>query len=177
MTYTETLDKLAAETEAQVVAAFRSWEEGLLSLSDFLAVATAYLAAAGNRATALADTALAAFLTATLGQPVAALGLIPEDVDRRTELATLAAREDLADPPGRFGRFARAVTLAAAQDAYSAAMRERGIPAWTRVLNAGACELCQDLAGEVLPGSAPMYHHDGCGCTQRPILNTGRANA
>lgn len=169
MTYTETLDKLATATEAQVLAAFRSWEEGLITLADFLAVAAAYLAAADNRATALADTALAAFLTVETGRPVPVLGLLPPERDHRPELATIAAMTGvvLAD---RFATHARATTLATAQDAYGEAMTRRGIPAWTRVLNGGACKLCQDLAGDVLPGHAPMYHHRGCGCTQRPIL-------
>ena len=56
-------------------------------------------------------------------------------------------------------------------------MRQQGIPAWTRVLNGDACELCQSLAGDVLPGDAEMYHHKGCGCTQRPVLNPERASA
>ena len=50
-------------------------------------------------------------------------------------------------------------------------MTARGVPGWTRVLNQGACVLCRDLAGPVLPGDAPMYHHKGCGCAQRPVLN------
>ena len=168
--YTETLDRLATATEKQVVAAFRSWDEGHITLADFLAVATAYLSAAGNKATALADVALAAFLTVETGNMVLVLGIIPREVDHRPTLATIAATTgvDLAE---QYATHARATTLATAQDAYGQAMTARGIPAWTRVLNAGACELCQDLAGAVLPGDAPMYHHKGCGCTQRPVLN------
>lgn len=170
MTYTETLDRLATSTEAQVVAAFDSWQDGRMEYADFLAIAAAYLAAAGNRATALADTALAAFLTSATGSPAPALGLVPAEIDHRPELATIAAMTGvvLAD---RFATHARATTLATAQDAYGQAMAERGVPGWTRVLNSGACELCQDLAGPVLPGNAEMYHHTGCGCTQRPILD------
>ena len=172
MSYTETLDRLATATEKQLVAAWTSWQEGLITEADFYAVATAYLAAAQNRATALADTALAAFLTATLGKPVPALGMVPAEVDHRDDLR--AAVSDETDPGGRVGRTGRAVALAAAQDAYSDGMRVHGVPAWTRVLNGGACELCRDLAGAVLPGHAEMYHHPGCGCTQRPILNPER---
>ena len=173
MTYTETLDKLATTTAAQVLAAFESWQEGLIEYAHFLAVAAAYLSAGGNRATALADTALAAFLTTATAAPVPTLGLIPPEVDHRPELATIAALVGI-DLAQRFATYARATTLATAQDAYGDAMTERGIPGWTRVLNGGACELCQDLAGDVLPGDAPMYHHKGCGCTQRPVLNPRR---
>ncbi len=173
MTYTETLHKLATDTEAQVLAAFRSWQEGLITQADFLAIAAAYLTAAGNQGTALADVALAAWLSVELGEAVPALGLLPRQVDHRPALATIAATTgvDLAE---QYATHARAVTLATAQDAYGQAMTERSIPGWTRVLNGGACELCQDLAGDVLPGDAEMYHHKGCGCTQRPVLNPRR---
>jgi hypothetical protein len=176
MTYTETLQTLATTTEKQVLAAFGSWQEGLIAQADFLAVAAAYLSAAGNRATALADTALAAYLTAHTGTAIPVLGLLPPEHDHRPVLATIAAMSgvDLAE---RFATYARATPLAVAQDAYGQAMTEREIPGWTRVLNAGACELCHDLAGPVLPGSAPMFHHKGCGCTQRPVLNTERHTA
>jgi len=173
MTYTETLDKLATTTAAQVLAAFESWQEGLIEYAHFLAVAAAYLSAAGNKGTALADTALAAYLSIETGRAVPTLGMVPPEVDHRPALATIAATTgvDLAE---KFATHTRATTLATAQDAYGDAMTERGIPGWTRVLNGGACELCQDLAGDVLPGDAPMYHHKGCGCTQRPVLNPRR---
>ena len=170
MSLTDTYDRLASEVEAQLLAAYKSWAEGLISLTDFLAVATAYLSAGSNRATALADTALAAYLTKALSKPIPTLGLLPPATDHRPELATLAARDDIPDPGPRFGRHGRAITLAAAQDAYGLGMTERGVAGWTRVLNSGACELCRDLAGDVLPGDAPMYHHLGCGCTQKPVL-------
>ncbi len=168
--YTETLHTLATATEAQVLAAFNSWQAGRITLAGFLAVADAYLTAAGNQGTALADTALAAFLTVQTGRAVPVLGLLPRHVDHRPALATIAATTgvDLAE---RYATHARAVTLATAQDAYGQAMTERSIPGWTRVLNGGACPLCQDLAGDVLPGDAEMYHHKGCGCTQQPVLN------
>jgi hypothetical protein len=173
--YTETLDRLATTTERQLVAAWSSWQDGLITEADFYAVALAYLAAAENRATALADTALAAYLSAARRRPVPTLGLVPPETDHRPELQ--AAVSDETDPGGRVGRTGRAVALAAAQDAYGEGMVAHGVPAWTRVLNAGACELCQDLAGDVLPGHAPMHHHKGCGCTQRPVLDTERETA
>jgi len=132
MTYTETLHKLATDTEAQVLAAFRSWQEGLITQADFLAVSSAYLAAGSNRATALADLSLAAFLSAAIGRAVPTLGIVPPEVDHRPELATIAATTgvDLADS---YAVHARATTLATAQDAYGEGMVQHGVPAWTRV--------------------------------------------
>lgn len=169
MTYTETLDRLATSIEEQVLAAYRSWQDDQITREEFLAVAVAFLAAAVNRGTALADAALAAYLSAATGTAVPALGLTPPTGDHRADLEEAATHPE--DPEARTASTARAVTLAAAQDAYGRGMRERGVNAWTRVLNSGACELCQDLAGDVLPGTAEMYHHKGCGCTQRPILD------
>jgi hypothetical protein len=175
VTYTETLHRLATTTEKQLVAAWESWQEGLITADEFYAVATAYLAAASNRAVALADVALAAYLSAALGRPVPTLGLVPPETNHTDELRRAVADET--DPGGRVGRTGAAVALAAAQDAYGEGMRAHGVPAWTRVLNGGACPLCIDLAGDVLPGHAEMYHHKGCGCTQRPILNPERTSA
>lgn len=62
----------------------------------------------------------------------------------------------------------RAEVLQAAQDANGDAVRTHGTP-WTRALNSGACPLCQDLAGDVLPPAARMHTHKGCGCTQKPV--------
>lgn len=176
MTYTETLHKLATTTAAQVLAAFESWQAGRIEYADFLAVAAAYLTAAGNKGTALADVALAAFLSVHTGRAVPTLGMVPPEVDHRPALATIAAATgvDLAE---QFATHARATTLATTQDAYGQAMTERSIPGWTRVLNGDACPLCQDLAGPVLPGDAEMFHHRGCGCTQQPVLNTERETA
>lgn len=170
MTYTETLDRLATATERQVVAAFESWQEGLIDLADFLAVADAYLNASENRATALADLALAAYLSAARGTAVPTLGLVPPETDHRPELATVAALTGV-DLTAKIAATARDIPLARAHAAYGEAMTRRGVPGWTRVLNGGACELCQDLAGDVLPGSVEMYHHKGCGCTQQPVLD------
>jgi hypothetical protein len=107
VTYTETLDKLATTTEKQLTAAWESWQDGLITEADFYAVALAYLAAAENRATALADTALAAYLSAARRRPVPTLGLVPPVRDLTPELRE--AVNDETDPGGRVGRTGRAV--------------------------------------------------------------------
>ncbi len=50
MTLTDTYDKLAGKVEAQLVAAYESWQDGLITEAEFYAVATAYLGAGVNRA-------------------------------------------------------------------------------------------------------------------------------
>lgn len=79
-----------------------------------------------------------------------------------------ASRHQTINVIERFRINARDEVLGAAQEASGRAVRRHGAR-WTRRLNRGACELCQDLAGDVLPSHAEMYRHKGCGCTQQPI--------
>ncbi len=111
------------------------------------------LAQGESKATSLADLALAGTLTAagTLTTPV---GLLPERaVEHR---AASAIREALADPdpPAKLTVNIRDAVLETAQRSYGTAMRRQGVERWTRRLNSGACPLCQDLAGDVLPVEA-----------------------
>ena len=162
--FTETMSRLADQVGGQVGAAFDAWQEGRISEDEFRAVVAAFLAAADSRATALADIALAVTLSAASGAAMAPLGLVPPDLDHGPRVAELVAA---GAPVEQWRSYGRGSTLARAQDAYGDAMTARGVPGWTRQLNQGACPLCQDLAGPVLPGNVPMYHHPGCGCTQR----------
>lgn len=168
MSYTETLALLAVSTETAVVDLHARFEAGEFTEEVFVALAVAALVQADARGTGLADLALATTLSAQQGQPVPTVGLAPTGNPGRLRTAVLAALS-AAVAAEALGVTARAETLASAQDAYARGMRAHEVAYWTRVLNGGACELCQDLAGDVLPASADMYHHKGCGCTQRPI--------
>lgn len=173
--YTETLATLAASAEAALVALLARWEAGQITEAQFRALAVAALLRAGARGVGMADLALAAFLSVEAGKAVPTVGLaLPADAPGRysTAVGAFLAGTVTAEAAGVLGR---SEALATAQDAYSDGMRQHGVEAWTRVLNSSACELCQDLAGDVLPASADMYHHKGCGCTQQPV--TGRESA
>jgi len=167
--YTETLDRLAERTKGALLAMYDQWQAGELSDDAFYALARNQLALADHGAASLADAALAAYITAAVGVPTPALGIEPDPIDYMPILAGALAYEY--DQRGHLGRAGRAFALAAAQSAYGRAMRARGVPEWTRRLNGGACEYCTDLAGPNLPASVDMLTHDGCGCTQQPILN------
>lgn len=169
MTYTDTLDALATSTEAVLTGLYARWEAAQITGAQFRILAVAALLRAGARGVGMADLALAAFLSVDGGRPVPALGLaLPASAPARYT-AAVALMLAGAVTPESVAVLGRSETLATAQDAYADGMRQHGVGAWTRVLNAGACELCHDLAGDVLPVSADMYHHKGCGCTQRPI--------
>jgi len=172
-TYTETLAAFASATETTVLALHGRYETGEITEAQFVALATAALIRAGAQGAALADLALAASLSVQRQLPVPTLGLtLPDDAPEAARAAvtdTLHGQSYRVDAVAAVAVLGRAEALASAQDAYAAGIRQHGVSGWTRVLNGGACELCQDLAGPVLPASADMYHHRGCGCTQQPI--------
>lgn len=167
--YARTLSDFADQVGGQVAAAWSQWQDGTLDLDQFVAVVVAYLQAADDRATGLADTALAAFLTAYYRRPVPALGIVPPDVDHEPRVRELIDQDA---PEEQWHSYGRGAALSRAQKAYGAAMTARpDITGWTRVLEAEACPVCTDLAGPTLPDTATMWHHPGCGCVQRPVVN------
>jgi len=173
VSYTETLAAFASATETTVVALHARFETGQITEAQFVGLATAALIRAGAQGAALADLALAASLSVQRKHPVPTLGITAPadapDAALTAVTATLASEPYRLDPVAAVAVLGRAEALAAAQDAYGAGMRAHRVSGWTRVLNGGACSLCADLAGPVLPASAEMYHHKGCGCTQQPI--------
>lgn len=177
---TETLGALAEQASDKLVSIHNFVDAGQASLEQFQGAALVVLMQAKVRSVALADLALAAELTRLRGDLVPPLGLgLPEDADTATSQAiedTLTSPQYALNAAAAVAVLGRAETLAAAQDATSRGMVRSEIEGWTRVLNAGACELCQDLAGEVLPRNAIPYHHKGCGCTIRPVTITETVN-
>ena len=171
MTYRENVTLIAAATETKVLAVFDRYEAGELDQNTTIALIAAIIAKANSKAVTLADLSLAATLMLQLGSPVAALGLTPpaDDSDRLQKAATtLLAVATLTRE--RVARLARSEPLGRAADAYADGIRRSDhVTGWTRQVSANACELCQSLAGDVLPDSVPMYHHPGCTCTPIPV--------
>lgn len=171
--YTDVMDDLASSADRRIQALYARLVAGEITVEQFLTLASAIVAQDQSRAVGMADVALAATLTVSGGTARTPVGLLPE-VDR--ELIVERLRVALADPdPVAALRVeVRDVVLETAQIAYGVAMQRQGVKRWTRALNAGACVLCRDLAGDVLPAYARMYRHKGCGCSQRPILDFER---
>ncbi|MGV9792402.1 hypothetical protein [Gordonia sp. NPDC003422] len=170
MSYTDTMAALADSTDARVQALYARHERGEITEEQFVALATAVVSQGESRAVSLADVALAATLTAATSALRVPVGMLPTVNDASTSVAEVI-REALADPdpPVKLTINVRDRVLDTAQRSYGTAMRRQGVRHWTRRLNSGACELCRDLAGDVLPTEADMYRHKGCGCSQKPI--------
>ncbi|WP_425799919.1 hypothetical protein [Gordonia sp. DT101] len=166
---------LAASTDQRVQALYASYERGEIDEATFVELATAVLVQGESKAVSLSDLALAATLTAYTAAVVTPVGLLP---DRGAQpRAVEAIREALADPEPKVKLTinVRAVTLEAAQRNTGKAMKKQGVEKWTRKLNAGACKVCTDLAGEELPVTAEMWTHKGCACTQNPITESEKS--
>jgi hypothetical protein len=171
LSYRDHVTLFAADTERKVLAVYDRFAEGDLDRQTTIALIAMIVAKANQRAVALADLSLAATLMLQLRRPVATLGLAPPTGDRDRLLGaatTLLAVENLTRE--RVARLARAEPLGRAADAYSDGIRQsRLVTGWTRQVSPAACQVCQDLAGTVLPDSVPMYHHPGCTCTPVPV--------
>ncbi len=171
MTYRDNVTLIAAASETKVLAVFDRYEAGELDQDTTIALIAAIIAKANSKAVTLADLSLAATLMLAIRKPVPTLGLSPpaDDPDRLVKAATtLLAVEHLTRE--RVARLARSEPLGRAADAYADGIRRSDhVTGWTRQVSANACELCQSLAGDVLPDSVPMYHHPGCTCTPVPV--------
>jgi len=171
MSYRDVVAGLGAATERDVLVVYDRFVAGDLGHHEAVAVMAAIVAKANHKATTIADLSLAATLMLQLRKPVATLGLTPpaDDPDRLVKaVTTLLAIETLTRE--RVARLARAEPLGRAADAYSEGIRRNErVTGWTRQVSPNACKVCQDLAGDVLPDSVPMYHHPGCTCTPIPV--------
>lgn len=183
--YLQRVGELTDLTEQRVLGLWERQTSGAISRDQFVAAAAAQVAAGNARATSLADVALAVAIADQLGAPLSPLGLLPDPthVDQprlrdavravlAADIATATTREELAaSQAARLARIARDEVPGTASAAMTAAMRERGVPGWTRVLSADACPLCEGWAdGTVRPPTVEMARHTACACVQQPVV-------
>lgn len=167
---TDTLGAVAERVADQLTALHSRYEAGALTLGEFVDLALAFLDASRAQAVALADLALAAELSLLRDALVAPLGIEPPaPLPATAVVETLDSEQYAADAAAAVGVLARAVTLAAAQEATHEGMRRHDVTHWTRDPNPGACEVCTDLANGIVPVGDAMWTHKGCGCAQRPV--------
>lgn len=171
MSLHDTMDKLSAQAQKAVLSLWERWSEGDITDDQFKALAAAALARYGAKGAAVADVALTASLTSLIGSVIVATGDLADPADGAMEAVndTLDSEAFKRDPSGAVAVMGSAFALAAMQEAYSRGMRDQGVELWVRVPNAGACQMCQDLADAYMPASVDMYHHKGCGCIQKPV--------
>lgn len=171
----EVLAELSTSQQERVRVAFASYEEGLLTSSEFVDVVTAVVLSGNAHAYALGATSVRSLIEAK----VAAVEITPavaqphhlDDVRISTALTTVLASET--DTLMQLQRIADNEPKQAAADGSGdvLAASER-VTGWTRALDSKACELCRWLAkdGFVFPDSEPLVRHTGCVCSQDPVI-------
>lgn len=172
MTYQATVHRLADTTEDALMKALDGNLSGDLSDFDMRVHMVRVLMMARHTAVALADTAVAAELSRLWGRFVAPIGLEdvwPGEAAMQAVDETVASDQWKVNAAAAIAVMGRAQVTETTQTTYQTGMAEHGVEYWTRDVEPNACELCQDLADGIMPTSTPMYHHKGCGCTQKPI--------
>lgn len=169
---TDTMGKGADIISASLVSLHKRYEDGELTLTQFKALAKAQLVRAQARGIALASLGVTADLTRMRKSVVPTAGVaLPESAEDTASAlvqSTIDGEPYKLDPTAAIAVMGSAHYLAAVQEATGHALETSGARYWVRVLNAGACDLCETLAEDTLPASAQMYHHKGCGCSQQP---------
>lgn len=167
--------RVADDTEAKVRALFARHERGELNRSELVVELAVLLRTSTAVAIALADKYTALELGKLPG------GWVPDD-DEAADEAVLAevhaAYPDEVDADHRAAVLSalvvagRAVTLDALQKGRTMALKGHDVRYWRRSPEAGACEVCEDLADGIVPIAQVMWTHRGCGCGQDPVLPT-----
>lgn len=170
---TEVMAKGAEATGIKLQRLQERLDAGTLSFDQFKALATSVLTRAKAQGYSLGDLGAAADLTKLRRSLVIPLGLSAPEETESTAAAlvqlTAASEPYRADAMAAIAVLGSSFFLEGVQEATGRALESHGARYWVRVLNAGACDLCEVLAEDTLPASATMYHHKGCGCSQQPV--------
>jgi hypothetical protein len=177
VTYQETVRKISATTEQQVLEAYRAYGMGRISRPQFVQLSAAIVAKANNAAVAVADVAVSVELARVSGTAYGARGVLPKPYDQarlqkgvRTLLDDLEGGDDVTD---RIARFARSEPLTTATNTFSERVSGSDlIEGWVRQLDGDPCQLCRWWwrEGRVWNKNTRMQHHKGCSCTQRIVM-------
>lgn len=171
--YQESLVKLGDNTRRVVLQIAERLDP--LTIETVAKLAAALIARSNARGHYLSEQALAGHLARVFSRPpgamAAGLAIAPEAIDtERLSAAVITAAADPEQFTQRLGRLAYNEPISTAHAAMSRAMDARPeVTGWTRETEPDACQPCLAAAGEVLPTSAPMWHHVGCVCTQQPV--------
>ena len=173
--YRDALLRIADGSARQVLAAYRSYVDGLLTHDEAVAYISSAIAAANGRARMLADLRLAAEVMAALGteQPVAGVPM-PSDRERLAKAAaTMLATAAKSEVPEKIARrLAESEPVQAASEATTEAMVRSGkTNGWVRDLSPDACQMPVVVARRPrVADDHRMPQHPGCTCHQRPVF-------
>ena len=176
--YRDALLRIADGSARQVLAAYRSYVDGLLTHDEAVAYISSAIAAANGRARMLADLRLAAEVMAALGteQPVAGVPM-PSDRERLAKAAaTMLATAAKSEVPEKIARrLAESEPVQAASEATTEAMVRSGkTNGWVRDLSPDACQMCRWWWRERSPCLRPVRARSlAPGFCPRPVRRSG----
>lgn len=179
--YETRLRRLGDNLAAMLDGLWAEHEAGRLTLAEFHDLAAIVVVTANGQAAALARLSVAAYITEQTGEELPALTAEPPahrlDRDRVTAaLATITAGAALT-VPGRLSRLGHAEPVDAGAETFEAFFETEqrdDVAGWTRKLDADPCDLCRWWAANShkFNHRARMPRHNGCACTQLPIITT-----
>jgi hypothetical protein len=145
--YRTALVDLVETAETDVSTIYDAWEDDQLDDQGFLATTTGAILTAEDRGIALADLAVAGWLSIELGRAVPSLGLVASDADRHATskaVSTLLARlHDTPDPRARTARLARGRITQTCGRYFDVGLATRPeVRGYVRGLSPTACQLC-----------------------------------
>lgn len=169
------LDKLAGHQSRQILAAWSLVENGRISTSEFLTVATNILLTGNGRGYALGVAAARKVIEEQLGIVEVPPATSPQprhlDADRlRAALVTIIDADK--DVLMRLERIATNEPQdAAATGSADVITGSKKVTGWTRTLESDPCQLCTWWwrEGRVWQPDHPMPRHVGCVCQQTPV--------
>lgn len=172
----DTVERLNQAVRKDMARLWERHEDGDLTYAEVQALGSAVIARASERARAIGDLTVAAQLTALNRQIEVPSGTgldddLPSEAADAIEDQTDTQSFDV-DPAAAMGVAGAAVVMVALQDSIREAMRDNRVEYFTRTANPDACEICTEMAGEVLPSSVEMWHHKGCMCVPTIIIHT-----
>lgn len=163
-----TVQRLNERVRKELAALWDRYESEDIDFDEFTALATAVITRAAQRARAIGDLSVASQLTRLTRQIAVPSGVEPdESIPSEASAAIREQTETQAydqDPRTAMGVAGAAVVMTAMQQGISDAMRTNRVEYFTRTTNPGACDICEEMAGVVLPADVPMWHHKGCMC-------------
>jgi hypothetical protein len=169
--------RLAERTRRTVTGLWALRRDGVLTLAQFKARATAEVAKANSAGVSLADVGLAAEITKALKKPTGPLGLRPDDVQLDQQRMAdnidriLDDTADDFDPEDSLGDWAASEPYLTVATTMQVGMRRHGIDRWVRVLSGRSCPLCEGWADDIARSvDTPMARHIGCDCIQQPVF-------
>jgi len=171
-----TVQKLNDRVRNELAALWDRYESEDIDFEEFTALATAVITRAAQRARAIGDLSVAAQLTQLTRQIAVPSGVEPDETIPSEASAAIREQTETQsydhDPRTAMGIAGAAVVMAAMQKGISDAMRTNRVEYFTRTANPGACEICTEMEGVVLPADVPMWHHKGCMCVPTITIYT-----